>query len=125
VTQLFSRSELKTKARAPGRDRRRRRIPTGAPRLVESSSDRATRLDAEAWLAFVEMIRGLADVRVELLKNRDAGDLVDCPWAVVVACDDSCRCGGLRKVSTALLRDHYAHLATEIVRLVHEDQRSS
>jgi hypothetical protein len=122
---LFSQTELKAKPRAVRHDRRRRRVPTGAPRIVESSSDRVVRLDAEAWAALVEMIRRSAEVRLDLLRSRDDNELVDCPWSVVVTCDDGCRCGGLGKVLVAFLRNHYARLPSQIEHIASSDRRPS
>jgi len=114
---LFSQSDLTLKLRSPGRDRRRRRrIPTGAPRVVESSADRAARLGTESWASLLDVLSRASAVRLDLLKGRDGGTLIDCPWARVVACDETCRCGGVGMVTIDLLRDHYASLATEIAR---------
>lgn len=115
---LFSQSELRPKLKSPGRDRRRRRrIPTGAPRVIESSADRAARAGTESWSAFLDAIARAAAVRLDLMKDRDGGALVDCPWARVVACDGFCRCGGSGAVTVEFLRDHYAELSTEILRV--------
>jgi hypothetical protein len=118
VTQLFSQAQLKVKTRPVRRDGARRRIPTGAPRLVESSAERADRLIAEAWNQQLEAIDRSAQARIELLKHRGDQDLLGCPWARLMPCSVACRCHGFGKVTIAFLRNHYANLAVEIAQLV-------
>lgn len=118
MTQLFSKVELKPTKHGIGRKRRRRRIPTGAPRLMESSAERTDRLLSEAWMQQLAAIDRSSQARLELLKQHEGSDLIGCPWARLTPCDGTCRCQGLGKVKIALLRDHYAHLVVEIVRLV-------
>jgi hypothetical protein len=119
VTQLFSSDELNgRKRRPPGRDRRRRRIPTGAPRLIESSTERIGRMDTEAWELLIKSVRRSAIARSELLDHRDEKDLLTCPWSRLVACDHACRCNGTGKVTVSFMRDHYARLASKIEQLV-------
>jgi hypothetical protein len=118
VTALFSSNQLVPRRRSLGRDRRRRRsIPTGAPRLVESSADRQDRAIAESWTSFVDVIRQASLARLELLRGRDGGDVTGCPWSRLVVCDDACRCGGTGTVTVAFLRDHYEHLAAEVAKI--------
>lgn len=116
--QLFSKADLKQPKQAVRRDRRRRRIPTGAPRLMESSAERTDRLTAEAWNQLLETIDRSAQARIELFKHREDQDLLGCPWARLTPCSAACRCEGHGKVTIAFLRKHYAHLAVEIARLV-------
>jgi hypothetical protein len=118
VSALFTLGQLAPKKRRPsGGVRRSRRIPTGSPRLVESSSDRLAREDAMAWTALVDAVERSATARLELLSGRDGGDRVGCPWSRVVSCDNTCRCRGLGVVTVNFLRDHYAHLPVEIAKL--------
>lgn len=117
VKVLFSTELVAPDHGALARDRRgRRRISTGAPRLVESPTDRQARVAADAWAGLVAAVQGAARARVDLLRGRDGGELVACPWGRVVTCDLSCRCCGLRTVTVDFLRDHYEQLATEIVK---------
>ncbi len=112
---LFSTSDLKTKPGAAARDRRRRRrIPTGEPRLVESSRVRVQQDAAAAWEALLNAIRKSAEVRLSLLRGRSGSDRLACPWERFNRCAVGCRCHGTRRVSVALLREHYTHLASEI-----------
>lgn len=114
---LFTANDLKSKskkARAPGRDRRRRSIPTGEPRLVESSRDRDGRIAALAWEALIDAIRESAVARLELLRGRQGSDQLVCPWERLMVCDGGCRCRGTRMVTVAFLRAHYMQLATEV-----------
>lgn len=107
------------KTRAPGRDRRsRRRIPTGAPRVVESSGDRRARADSDAWEALLDGIRRSAAARLELLRGRPGDDQISCPWNRITGCDADCRCRGTRAVTVDFVRDHCARLATDIALLV-------
>ncbi len=115
---LFTLEQLAPKKRRPpGGVRRSHCIPTGAPRLVESSSDRLAREDAATWDALVETVGRASSARLELLSGRDGGDRVACPWSRVVTCDNACRCRGLGVVTVDFLRDHYTHLAVEIAKL--------
>jgi hypothetical protein len=118
MSTLFSPSDLKLKRRAPDRDQRRRRIATGAPRLVESSPDRAARADTAAWEALLTAIKQSSQARLALLKGRGEADQTACPWARVVACDRSCRCGGSGMVTVGFLLEHYTRLVGEILRTV-------
>jgi hypothetical protein len=112
---LFVASELKTKGRRPGRERRSRvALLSGMPRLVESSRARRARAHAETWEAFIGEIRRSAEARLILLEGHSKGDLVACPWARLTSCDTACRCGGAATVRVEFLRDHYKCLATEI-----------
>jgi len=116
VSALFSSRDLKSRRRSPGPDRRdRRRIPTGDLRLVESSTDRRARARVESWTEFVDAIRRSTAARLELLKGREGGDLIPCPWDRLGTCDGTCRCGGSGTVTVDFLLDHYARLATEIM----------
>ena len=108
----------KLKSKAALRDKSpRRRIPTGAPRLVESSTDRAARSSAEAWGALLDAVRRSSLARLELLKGRASGDRVSCPWVQLTGCDAACRCRGAGTVTVEFLRGHYEHLAVEIAML--------
>lgn len=114
---LFTVSDLKPKTRPPGRDRRRRRIPTGAPRLMESSGERIERLSTETWSALLDAIRCSSAARLDLLSGRAGCDRVPCPWERLMFCGVSCRCGGAGTVTVEFLRKHYAGLAAEIVQI--------
>ena len=112
---LFPASILKQKVRPPCRDKRpRSRIPTGAPRLVESSSDRASRSETEAFAALLAAVRRSASARLALLAGRPGRDQVACSWERITGCDVTCRCGGAGTVTVEFLRTHYEHLAVEI-----------
>jgi len=116
---LFPASDLKPKLRRAGRDRRaRRRIPTGAPRLVESAGDRLERASIETWQGLISAIQRSATSRLELWRGRAGGDRVPCPWERLTCCGVSCRCCGAGTVTIDFLRDHCAHLATEIAMFV-------
>ena len=115
---LFSTLVSQQKKRAPlSDDRTRRRIPTGTPRLGESSRQRSSRSTIEAWDALLDAVRRSAAARLLLLNGRDPGDRVGCPWERITGCDASCRCGGTATVTVRFLRNHYAPLATEIAKL--------
>ena len=53
-----------------------------------------------------------------LLEGRAGKDLIGCPWGRLLPCTGGCRCGGRKLVTVTFLREHYTHLATEVVRLV-------
>jgi hypothetical protein len=126
VTALFSSRDLKSKQRSPGRDRRRpRQIPTGTPRLMESSAERLERMSTETWAEFVNAIRRSSTARLDLLKSRDGSDQIPCPWERLVACDKTCRCGGSKRVTVDFMRKHYGQLATEIAKIVSPAARRS
>ena len=97
----------------------RRRIPTGAPRLVESSTNRSARSSTEVWALLLDAVRRSSSSRLELLKGRASGDRVACPWERLTSCDATCRCLGAGTVTVAFLRGHYEHLALEIALLVY------
>lgn len=114
---LFAASDFKSKARTsrPGSDRRPRRVlPTGTPRLLESSTVRRSRLGSEAWQALLDAVRRSATTRVDLLMGRKGSERIECSWKRLTGCDASCRCGGAGTVTVDFLRDHYASLVSEI-----------
>jgi len=120
---LFTVNDLKPKSLVEGqgpkrrvdRDRRaRRRIPTGAPRLVESASDRLERASIETWQALIDSIHRSALARLELLKGRSDSERVPCPWERLPGCSAGCRCRAAGTVTVDFLRDHYTRLAAEI-----------
>lgn len=101
------------------RDKRpRTRIPTGAPRLVESSGDRAARAEITSWAALLDAVSRSASARLELLKGRESTDRVPCGWQRLTGCDVSCRCRGAGTVTVRFLRAHYERLVLEIKMLV-------
>ncbi len=106
-----SKPTLKTALRDGGT---RRRIPTGPPRLVESSTDRTARSSTEAWKAMLDAVRRSASARLELLKGRAASDRFGCPWERLMGCDVTCRCHAAGTVTVQFLRGHYERLAVEI-----------
>jgi hypothetical protein len=111
--------QKKRKGRPPGPDRRAPRIiPTGKPRLMESSTARLDRADSDAWNAFLGTIERSAMARLDLLRNREDGDRLPCCWQRLTRCDGDCRCRGTGAVTVAFLRGHYTHLATEIALFV-------
>ena len=112
---LFPAGSLKSKVLPSKRDHAGRfRIPTGAPRLVESSSARREQASAIAWETLIEAIHRSSDARLELLKGRAGSDRTPCPWERITGCTVDCRCRGARTVTVDFLRAHYTHLATEI-----------
>jgi hypothetical protein len=116
---LFPTSRVKPSSRPPARDTRARtRIPTGTPRLVESSGDRASRAEIESWAALLDAVSRSSTARLELMKGRASSDRVPCGWQRLTGCDASCRCRGAGTVTIRFLRTHYERLALEIVLLV-------
>ena len=116
---LFSTLKSKSKpSLAPPDGRPRRRLPTGAPRLVESSIDRAARASVEAWESLLDAVRRSATGRLELYKNRSLSERVMCPWERLTGCDLTCRCRGAGTVTVEFLSGHYERLAAEIATLV-------
>lgn len=116
---LFSTTALRAKPKLLSPDGRpRRRLPTGAPRLVESSTDRAARASAEAWESLLDAIRRSAAARLELYKNRSLSERVTCPWERLTGCDITCRCRCAGTVTVEFLSGHYERLAAEIATLV-------
>ncbi len=112
---LFPTTVLKPKPKLPTRDKRPQLcIPTGAPRLVESPTDRSARAPAEAWGALLDVVRRSSAARLALLSGRAGNDRISCPWERLAACAVSCRCGGAGTVTVEFLRGHYANLAAEI-----------
>lgn len=95
-------------------NRPRRRIPTGAPRLVASSRERRDRAPIQSWEALLDSVRRCSEARLILLSGRDAGDKLACPWRSYTGCDATCRCAGTKLVTTAFLREHYKRLPSAI-----------
>ena len=114
---MFPISCPKPKSRPTARDRAERRVPTGAPRLVESSTDRAARASAEAWQSLLDAVRRSSSARLMLLSGRPGADRIACPWERVMDCGASCRCGGTGTVTVGFLRKHYENLVDDIARL--------
>ena len=115
---LFPTTSSRPKSRPTPRDRAERCIPTGAPRLVESSTGRSARSSTEAWHSLLDAVRRSSTARLTLLSGRLASDRVSCPWERLTNCAASCRCGGAGTVTVEFLRRHYASLADEIALLV-------
>lgn len=96
-------------------DRRpRRRIPTGAPRLVESSRDRRNRTAAESWESLLDSVRRCSEGRLTLLSGRNANEQLACSWQRLTGCTIDCRCGGTKLVTVGFLRNHYKLLPSAI-----------
>ncbi len=114
---LFPAPAPKPSKRHAPRDRSVR-VPTGTPRLVESSSDRRARVSVESWQAVLEAVRRSSAARLELLKGRSGSDRLPCSWSKLGGCDADCRCRGAGTVTVNFLRAHYERLATEIALLV-------
>jgi hypothetical protein len=110
-------SNSKPKSRPSARDRGERRIPTGTPRIVESSIDRSARSSTKAWQLLLDSIRRSATGRLILLTGRSGADRVTCPWERITSCV-SCRCGGAGTVTVSFLRKHYESLVDDLTRLV-------
>ena len=115
---LFPTTSAKTKSRPSPSDRTMRCIPTGAPRLVESSTDRSARSFTEAWQLLLDTVRRSSMARLSLLSGRQSADRVVCPWARIMDCHVGCRCGGVGTVTVGFLRKHYDSLADDIERFV-------
>src|SRR4029079_255789 len=94
--------------------RPRRRIPTGAPRLVESSRQRRDREHAESWEALLDSVRRASDARLILLDGCDSKKEIACPWRQLTGCVSDCRCGGAKIVTAGFLRRHYKALPDAI-----------
>lgn len=115
---LFPTSCPKPKSRPTPRDRAERCIPTGAPRLVESSTDRSARSSTESWQSLLDVVRRSSTARLTLLSGgRSVSDRVSCPWERLTNCYASCRCGGAGTVTVGFLRRHYATLADDIAQI--------
>jgi hypothetical protein len=111
---LFPTSAQKPKGRAL-RDREVPiQIPTGSPRLVESSSARRARARQDAWSELIAAVRRSSDARLELLRGRAGSDFVPCPWERLTSCRASCRCCGEKLVTVDFLRRHYTDLSAQI-----------
>jgi hypothetical protein len=112
---LFADTEIRPRKLRRLPARKTIRIPTGAARLVESSTDRRVRMRSEAWKAFALGIAQSARIRIELLSARDIKDVIGCPWSRIYAgsCPASCRCGGSGQVAVGFLVAHYKALVKE------------
>lgn len=93
------------------------RLPTGEPRLVESSRARRALVPEATWQALLEAIRRSATARLDLLKGCRGKDKLPCFWRRLGGCGSDCRCGGVGTISVEFLRDHYERLALEIEQL--------
>ena len=113
MTELFTPAELAPVKRRRSKTKSRARIciPTGQPRIVEASGVD----DAVTWALFIDEIRRSAASRIDLLSSYKGTAKLTCPWARLTSCDSYCRCRGWRTVTVDFLRDHYTHLAAEIV----------
>lgn len=116
---LFRSNDLKPKFRSPEQDSRpRRRLPTGVPRTLESSTARRARAADDAWAEFLDAIRRSASARLEVLKGQAERDLISCPWAKLIGCGADCRCGGTKTVTIEFLRRHYSTFVAAIEKVV-------
>ena len=114
---LFPTTRGKPKARPLPRDRAERCIPTGALRIVESSTDREARSSTDTWQALLDAVRRSAAARLSLLSGRTNAERVSCPWAPITGCADNCRCGGTGTVTVSFLRAHYEALPDDLAQL--------
>jgi hypothetical protein len=114
---LFPTSQPKPKSRPIARERAECCIPTGAPRVVESSNDRISRATVETWQLLIDAVRRSTTARLSLLSGRSGAERVSCPWERIISCDSRCRCRGAGTVTVDFLRSHYASLANDIVAL--------
>ena len=114
----YSKPKSQLKPRPVARARASRRIPTGAPRFVESSNDRSGRAFVAAWQALIDAVRRSSEARLALLSGRSGAQRVACPWERITSCDVSCHCRGAGAVTVKFLRSHYTNLANDIVALV-------
>ncbi len=112
---LFPTVAPKAKARLAPRDRGDRQIPTGSPRVVASSADRASLASTDAWAALIDAVRRSSAARLTLLSGRPGGDRVSCPWQQITGCGSDCRCGGAATVAVTFLRGHYESLVDAVV----------
>lgn len=122
---LFPTIGPRSNARALPRDRADRRVPTGTPRLVDSSTARAALASNKAWQALIAAVRCSSDARLALLKGRPGSERVVCSWERITGCVASCRCGGSGTVTVDFLRKHYAALGDEISKLTRPAIRRS
>ena len=95
-------------------ERSRRRIPTGAPRLVESSRQRRDRTAAESWESLLDSVRRCSEGRLTLLSGRSATEQMACPWLRLTGCVPDCHCSGTKLVTVGFLRKHYKLLPSAI-----------
>ncbi len=115
---LFPEDLVKPKLPAAPRKRKRFRIPTGLPKLVESSALYRERAAAFAWKRLLDAIESASIARLALLKGRTGGEHTPCPWEQFTGCSIDCRCRGKRAVTVDFLRLHYGRLAIEIALFV-------
>jgi hypothetical protein len=99
-------------------DRPRAQIPTGLPRLVESSRSRRSHASEDAWAELLAVVRKSALARLDLLSGRSPLDLVACPWQRLTDCSVDCRCGGTGEVKVGFLENHYAKLTERLAAFV-------
>lgn len=111
---LFPDAITKPKPLASPRSGKRLRIPTGKPRLVESSARHRERASLLAWKRLIDAVSRASIARLALLKGRTGAEHVPCPWEPFTWCDIDCRCRGKRAVTVEFLRVHYGRLAIEI-----------
>ena len=114
---LFPVSTVKSKPRSSLRARKRLRIPTGKPRIVESSVVCQEQASVIAWKRLIDAISSAATARLALLKGRAGKERTPCPWEPFTGCCVDCRCRGERMVTVDFLRAHYGRLAIEIALL--------
>lgn len=113
-----SHAKSKSKLRPAPRDPAALRIPTGEPRLVESSGDRAARLEIETFAELLTAVRRSTSARLLLLEGRPNRDRLGCPWKRITGCETTCRCCGAGTVTVEFLRKHYEQLVPAIMTLV-------
>lgn len=124
---LFSPRQLARPRHLTVDDRPRARIPTGLPRLMESSRSRRSHASDDAWSELLAAVHRSALARLDLLSGRLPSDLVACPWQRLTDCSTDCRCGGSGEVKVGFLRDHYGKLTERLAAFVvrHPRGRSS
>lgn len=93
------------------------RIPTGKPRLVDSSTARYARRGEEAWKLMIEIVERSAEANLDLISTLEVNDELACPWNTFTSCSADCRCNGRGAVSVGFLRDHLKYIVERIVDL--------
>lgn len=95
---LFARTELRPRrARRPSKSPLAgAKIPTGAPRIVDSAATAARRARADQLRDLIELSIKAARCKCDLLRGRDPGEEISCPRALFEGREEATTISALR-----------------------------
>lgn len=89
-------------------------IPTGFPRLFDSTKERGRFAAAQVRADFFRAVLHSTLNRLELIEDALDYESLPCPRAALVTCSPICRCGGAGTLSAGAIRANYIQIVAEM-----------